>query len=94
MLKPRGAGGQPLNKFGELFVFPREPRDVESAAIIGECSPDRDNGIETYVGRTGVWLDSPLTDMIHGPGLHTPPVPRACAANLTASASISSSCRC
>ena len=28
--KIRGAGGQPLNKFGELFVFPREPRDIES----------------------------------------------------------------
>ena len=66
--KIRGAGGQPLNKNGELFVFPREPRDVESAAIIRECSPDRGNGIETYAGRTGVWLDSPIIDMIHGEG--------------------------
>ncbi|BBF92800.1 FAD-binding protein [Blastochloris tepida] len=66
--KIRGAGGQPLNRFGELFVFPREPRDVESAAIIRECSHDRNNGIDTYVGRTGVWLDSPIIDMIHGEG--------------------------
>ncbi|CAH2603052.1 L-aspartate oxidase [Rhodovastum atsumiense] len=66
--KIRGAGGQPLNKFGELFVFPREPRDVESAAIIRECSHDRNNGIDTYVGRTGIWLDSPIIDMIHGEG--------------------------
>ncbi|NJL06939.1 MAG: FAD-binding protein [Methylacidiphilales bacterium] len=66
--KIRGAGGQPLNKFGELFVFPREPRDVESAAIIRECSSERKNGIDTYVGRTGVWLDSPIIDMIHGEG--------------------------
>ena len=66
--KIRGAGGQPLNKHGELFVFPREPRDVESAAIIRECSHDRNNGIETWVGRTGVWLDSPIIDMIHGEG--------------------------
>ncbi len=66
--KIRGAGGQPLNKFGELFVFPREPRDIESAAIIRECSPERNNGIDTYIGRTGVWLDSPIIDQIHGDG--------------------------
>jgi succinate dehydrogenase/fumarate reductase flavoprotein subunit len=65
--KIRGAGGQPLNKFGELFVFPREPRDVESAAIIRECT-ERGNGIDTFAGRAGVWLDSPLIDMIHGEG--------------------------
>jgi succinate dehydrogenase/fumarate reductase flavoprotein subunit len=63
----RGAGGQPLNKFGELFVFPREPRDVESSAIIRECA-ERGNGIETPSGRLGVWLDSPLIDMLHGKG--------------------------
>ena len=54
--KIRGAGGQPLNKFGELFVFPREPRDVESASFIRECL-ERKNGIETPSGRLGVWLD-------------------------------------
>jgi succinate dehydrogenase/fumarate reductase flavoprotein subunit len=65
--KIRGAGGQPLNKFGELFVFPREPRDVESSAIIRECL-ERKNGIETPSGRVGVWLDSPLIEMIQGEG--------------------------
>lgn len=65
--KIRGAGGQPVNKHGQLFVDPREPRDVESAAIIRECA-ERNNGIETYARRAGVWLDSPLIDMIHGPG--------------------------
>ena len=65
--KIRGAGGQPLNKFGELFVFPREPRDVESSAIIRECV-EKNNGIETPSGRTGVWLDSPLIDMLQGEG--------------------------
>ncbi len=65
--KIRGAGGQPINKFGELFVFPREPRDVESAAIIRECV-ERKNGIETPSGRVGVWLDSPLIEMIQGEG--------------------------
>jgi succinate dehydrogenase/fumarate reductase flavoprotein subunit len=65
--KIRGAGGQPLNKFGELFVFPREPRDVESSAIIRECA-ERNNGIATPSGRTGVWLDSPLIEMLQGEG--------------------------
>jgi succinate dehydrogenase/fumarate reductase flavoprotein subunit len=63
----RGAGGQPVNKFGELFVFPREPRDVESAAFIRECL-ERNNGIAAPSGRQGVWLDSPLIDMIFGTG--------------------------
>ncbi len=65
--KIRGAGGQPLNKLGNLFVFPREPRDVESAAFIRECL-ERKNGIQTPSGRWGVWLDSPLIDIIQGAG--------------------------
>jgi len=65
--KIRGAGGQPLNKFGELFVWPREPRDVESAAFIRECL-ERHNGLQTPSGRWGVWLDSPLIDIIQGDG--------------------------
>ncbi|MFB0566711.1 MAG: FAD-binding protein [Candidatus Aminicenantaceae bacterium] len=65
--KIRGAGGQPLNKLGELFVFPREPRDVESSAFIRECL-ERKNGIETPSRRLGVWLDSPLIEMLQGEG--------------------------
>jgi succinate dehydrogenase/fumarate reductase flavoprotein subunit len=65
--KIRGAGGQPVNKDGELFVFPREPRDVESSALIRE-STERKNGIETPSGRVGVWLDSPLIEMLQGEG--------------------------
>ena len=65
--KIRGAGGQPINKLGELFVWPREPRDVESAAFIRECL-ERKNGIQTPSGRWGVWLDSPLIDTIQGEG--------------------------
>lgn len=65
--KIRGAGGQPVNKDGELFVFPREPRDVESAAIIRECI-GRKNGITTQSGRVGIWLDSPLIEMLQGEG--------------------------
>lgn len=65
--KIRGAGGQPLNRSGELFVFPREPRDVESSAIIRECV-ENNNGILTPSGRVGVWLDSPLIEMLQGEG--------------------------
>jgi succinate dehydrogenase/fumarate reductase flavoprotein subunit len=65
--KIRGAGGQPLNRLGELFVFPREPRDVESAAFIRECL-ERQNGIQTPSGRWAVWLDSPLIEVIQGTG--------------------------
>lgn len=65
--KIRGAGGQPVNKHGQLFVFPREPRDVESSAFIRECL-ERNNGIETPSGRLGVWLDSPLIEMLRGEG--------------------------
>lgn len=65
--KIRGAGGQPLNKDGELFVFPREPRDVESSAFIRECL-ERNNGIRTPEGRLGIWLDSPLIEMLQGEG--------------------------
>ena len=65
--KIRGAGGQPLNKDGELFVFPREPRDVESSAIIRECV-ENNNGVVTPSGRVGVWLDSPLIEMLQGEG--------------------------
>jgi succinate dehydrogenase/fumarate reductase flavoprotein subunit len=65
--KIRGAGGQPVNKNGELFVFPREPRDVESSALIRECE-ERKKGIKTPQGRVGVWLDSPLIEMLQGEG--------------------------
>ena len=65
--KIRGAGGQPVNREGELFVFPREPRDIESSAFIRECV-ERKKGIETPSGRWGIWLDSPLIDLIHGTG--------------------------
>jgi len=65
--KIRGAGGQPLNKDGELFVFPREPRDVESAAFIRECLQNK-MGIQTPSNRIGIWLDSPLIEMLRGEG--------------------------
>jgi len=65
--KVRGLGAQPVNKNGEQFVYPREPRDVEASAIIRECY-ERNNGIETLTGMRGVWLDSPMIDILHGEG--------------------------
>lgn len=65
--KLRTSGAQPLNKHGEEFVFPLEPRDVEAASFIRECYI-RDNGITTPTGMKGIWLDTPLIDMIKGKG--------------------------
>jgi len=65
--KVRGLGGQPVNKHGELFVFPLEPRDVESSAFIRECL-ERKNGIQTPSGQMGVWLDSPIIEELEGTG--------------------------
>ncbi len=65
--KVRGLGAQLLNIEGEEFCFPLEPRDVESSCIIRECT-ELGKGIMTPVGRVGVWLDSPMIDMLHGEG--------------------------
>ena len=64
--KVRSLGGLLLNRKGEAFIHPLETRDVVSAAIIRECT-DRNNGIRTENG-VGVWLDTPMIDMIHGNG--------------------------
>ncbi len=65
--KVRGAGSQLVNADGEQFVYPLEPRDIESSAIIRECF-ERKKGIETQTGRIGVWLDSPMIDVLEGEG--------------------------
>lgn len=65
--KVRGLGGQPVNADGEQFVHPLEPRDVEAASLIRECY-GRNKGVVTPTGMRGVWLDSPLIELIHGEG--------------------------
>ena len=45
---------------------PLETRDVSAASIIRECS-DRGNGVPTPEGY-GVWLDTPMIEMLHGEG--------------------------
>jgi succinate dehydrogenase/fumarate reductase flavoprotein subunit len=65
--KLRSMGAQPVNKDGEAFVFPLEPRDVEAASFIRECYV-RDKGILTPTGMRGIWLDTPLIEMKNGEG--------------------------
>lgn len=65
--KFRGAGANVLNIKGEQFVYEREPRDVEASAFIRECT-ERGNGVLTPAGKFGVWLDSPMIDILQGEG--------------------------
>jgi len=65
--KVRGLGAQVCNIEGSQFVYPRETRDVEASAIIRECV-EVGTGVRTPTGFVGVWLDSPMIDLIHGPG--------------------------
>ena len=64
--KIRTLGAQPLNKNGELFVYPLEPRDIEASSFIRETINGM--GIETPSGLKGIWLDSPLIEKIEGDG--------------------------
>jgi len=65
--KFRGAGGNVLNIDGQQFVNEREPRDVESACFIRECT-EIGKGIPTSTGKLGIWLDSPMIDIVMGEG--------------------------
>ena len=55
-----------INVDGEAFMHPLETRDVAAASIIRECT-ERGKGIKTPMGY-GVWLDTPLIEMLHGEG--------------------------
>ena len=62
----RAEGADVLNVNGQKFVNEREPRDVESARFIKECQDGK--GVPTPTGRVGIWLDSPMLDILHGEG--------------------------
>jgi succinate dehydrogenase/fumarate reductase flavoprotein subunit len=67
--KVRGAGANLVNIDGEQFVFEREPRDIESASIIRECTKvGKGIPVPGQQGKFGVWLDSPMIDLLEGPG--------------------------
>lgn len=62
----RSEGADILNVHGEKFVNEREPRDVEAARFIKECLDGK--GVPTPIGKVGIWLDSPMLDILHGEG--------------------------
>jgi succinate dehydrogenase/fumarate reductase flavoprotein subunit len=65
--KLRGVGAQLVNIDAEQFIFPLETRDAVASAIIRECN-SRDRGVPTPAGQLGVWLDTPMVEVVHGPG--------------------------
>lgn len=65
--KFRGSGANLVNIEGQQFVNEREPRDVEAASIIKECTKVG-KGVPTPTGKFGIWLDSPMIDMLSGEG--------------------------
>jgi len=64
--KVRSIGAQLVNVDGEAFMNPLETRDVAASSIIRECTTNK-KGVETPLGH-GVWLDTPMIDMISGEG--------------------------
>ena len=65
--KVRSLGALLVNIDGEAFMNPLETRDVTASSIIRECTT-RGKGIPTPGGGFGVWLDTPMIDMLHGEG--------------------------
>ena len=65
--KFRGAGAHLLNIHGEQFVCETEPRDACAASVIRECV-QMGKGVPTPTGKVGVWLDTPMIDLLHGEG--------------------------
>lgn len=75
--KFRAAGGNVLNIDGEQFVYEREPRDIEASAFIRECVA-HGKGVPTTTGKLGVWIDSPMLDLLHGEGYVKAEFPGKC----------------
>jgi len=64
--KARSLGAQLVDANGELFIYELEPRDVVASGIIARCAQGK--GIVTPTGAVGVWLDTPMIEMLRGPG--------------------------
>lgn len=64
--KVRSMGAMFVNREGEVFMHPLETRDVAASGIIREIK-ERGMGVHTPVA-DGIWLDTPMIDMIHGKG--------------------------
>jgi succinate dehydrogenase / fumarate reductase flavoprotein subunit len=65
--KCRGLGAQLVNREGNRFVYELETRDAVASAVIKECRKRR-LGVTTPSGMECVWLDTPLIDIVNGPG--------------------------
>lgn len=65
--KVRSVGAMLVNREGEAFMHPLETRDVSAASIIRECS-DRGKGVPVPGGGYGIWLDTPMIELLHGKG--------------------------
>lgn len=65
--KVRSVGAMLVNVDGEAFMHPLETRDVSAASIIRECKA-RGKGIPTPDGGYGIWLDTPMIELLHGEG--------------------------
>ncbi|MEL7567583.1 MAG: FAD-binding protein [Dehalobacterium sp.] len=63
----RANGAHLVNVKGELFINELETRDTVSSAIIRECT-GRKKGVRTPTEMDGVWLDTPMLDIIGGAG--------------------------
>lgn len=65
--KVRSLGAQLVNKDGVAYIHPLETRDVNASGIIRECST-RNEGVKISDTQYGVWLDTPMIEMIGGEG--------------------------
>lgn len=65
--KVRSMGAMFVNAEGDAYMHPLETRDVAAASVIRECK-ERGKGVHTPLG-DGIWLDSPMIDLIHGKGM-------------------------
>ncbi len=63
----RAKGAQVVDNFGEQLANQVETRDVLSSAIIRGCTA-QGRGVPTPSGRQGIWLDTPLIDVLNGKG--------------------------
>jgi succinate dehydrogenase/fumarate reductase flavoprotein subunit len=65
--KVRGLGAHLVNNEGNRYIYELETRDVNAAGIIRECR-GRGRGVTTPSAQQGVWLDSPVIEIINGEG--------------------------
>jgi succinate dehydrogenase/fumarate reductase flavoprotein subunit len=63
----RAKGAQVVDNFGQQLANQVETRDALSSAIIRACTAEG-RGVPTPSGRQGIWLDTPLIDILNGKG--------------------------